>query len=294
MISSEDIVGLIVGSFCSIAAPIVALLICRVHARLTAGDVALGVAAAVASQAIFGMMPSWDILFDFWLRPTPAGWLIWLLAQNVWIVVLHQALRYVFLSFLTSAAPDDGPGLAFGVGFGGFYCLNFFQSGLSALTTALKLNELGAASVFGPNTHLTSNFLDDFFWSGVPLGSRAAANLLVEIGLSVLVWRACRKKSLGLVGLALVLDLVWRLPLAFIQAIPLPSAIYYQTVGLVVVLLLLSRGAIERRWPESLRFFSDARRPQSALADAEKAPGLFAVWRDQSPRSQRGSAETSD
>jgi hypothetical protein len=53
MISDENIFGLFVGSFYSIAAPILAVLLYRRSLSVSSGNIALGVTAAVISQTVF-------------------------------------------------------------------------------------------------------------------------------------------------------------------------------------------------------------------------------------------------
>jgi hypothetical protein len=146
------------------------------------------------------------------------------------------------------------------------------------------MNARGELAVFGPNTRLLSDPVEHYFWSGIPLGSEAVANLLLEIAFGALAWRACRRKSLSLLGLGLILDFVWRIPLAVIQASELSfhHALYYEGLGLFLTLGFLFHPAVARRWPSMFLWLNDERRP--AKARNRESASLFAVWRDQKRR----------
>jgi uncharacterized membrane protein YhfC len=283
MISDEILFGLFIGPFYSIAAPILAYLYCRRRFHLAAGDIGLGVVAAVVSQNIISIVPFYVLVFAL----TPHGFAPYFkllgsaLAKNMWIVLVHQALRYTFFRFLAHDATDSGPGIAYGIGVAIYACLSWAWFGWTELSHALAANADNVLAVFGPDYAISSIIVDRYFWSGVPLATQAAANLLLEIGLAALAWRARRLKSLKLLGLGLILDFTWRVPIALDEArrASFYPAFYYQWLGLLVTLGFLLSQSIARRRPHAFQGVDRQWRPSSPKD--KESPGLFAVWRNQ-------------
>jgi hypothetical protein len=88
--------------------------LCRRRLSVSSGNIALGVTAAVISQTAF--FPLGTLFFS--LEPYSPNvhfqLLFSYLIQYAWTAFLHQVMRYAFLRFLTTGAPDDGPGMAYG------------------------------------------------------------------------------------------------------------------------------------------------------------------------------------
>jgi hypothetical protein len=288
MISDEILFGLFISPFYSIVAPGLAYLYCRRPWRLTAGDLGLGVAAAVISQTIFSMAPLYVLVF----RLTPHGLdpyfklLGSALFKSAWIVLLHQALRFTVFRFRIGQATDDGPGIAYGIGFGIYACMSLAWFGWSELSRALATNKQAMLLALGPEYAIAPDIRDRYFWTGAPLATQAAANLLLEIGLGALAWRARRLNSLKLLGLGLILDFVWRVPMALDEArqSTFHVAFYYEWLGLFLTLGFLLYQAVARRRPHAFQRRNRQARPP-APSDPE-SPGLFAVWRNQTLRDE--------
>jgi uncharacterized membrane protein YhfC len=283
MISDEILFGLFIGPFYSIAAPILAYLYCRRRFYLAAGDIGLGVAAAVVSQTIFANVPLYVVVYA--LTPHALSPFFKLLGsalfKYVWIVLVHQALRYMFLRFLVRDTTDDGPGIGYGIGFASYACLSWAWFGWTELSGALAANANNVLAALGPDYAIPPDIRDRYFWSGVPLATQAAANLLLEIGLGALAWRALRLTGWKLLGLGLILDFACRAPMAIGDASHalVKPAFYYQWLGLFLALGFLFYPVIARRLQKPFPWPNRQERPPSATG--RQSPSLFAVWRNQ-------------
>ena len=293
MVSSLDIFGLELGLFYAVFTPIAAYFLYRVPLNLRLRDIALGVFGYFATYGLHWIVARPAIAFLFGLfesaryDPDPRAFIAlynWLLQSAV--AVEGAVIGFLLLRFLASRKQGLGPGMAYGIGVGGAYCLAIrAHVAYQHLQWAFASNENGPESVFRSGAS-SPEFLAAMFSYGVPYGAGSIPHFLIAIAVSLLVWAAVLEKRWAPVGGAIVIGVV-QAGLFVLAASPPPRAARYtfdspispntydSILGLAIVALLYWRAPILRRLAKI----------SGIGADGEGgATSLLSAWRRQGSR----------
>jgi uncharacterized membrane protein YhfC len=289
MVSSLDILGLGLGFLYAVAAPIAAYYLFRNPLNLKLRDIAVGAVGYFAADGLYKALvrPALTALIEAMQSanyyPNPS---VFRFFEN-WsfrsaFAVQSELICFLLLSFFASQRRGWGPGVAYGVGAAGVYCIAFrAHIELQHLQWAVATNENGPEALFGDRAD-SPGFLTRMFSYGIPYGAGSIAHFLIAIGLSVLVWRGVLEVKWKLVGLAVLIDVALAAPLPLIDALRLPISpnAYDSLLGLSVVACLWWRRPLSEWSANGFRTRLDRKTRQSGVA------GLFSSWLDQ--REDRG------
>jgi uncharacterized membrane protein YhfC len=139
--------------------------------------------------------------------------------------VFEEVGRYLGMRFLVRRADNLGPAVAYGIGHGGLEAIPIGSLGMAqTFIYASMLNSGQLDATLGPVLsadalpHLRTD-LEHLSLAMVAIGSlERLIALLIQIGLSLVVWRAVENKQLGLLALAILLHAAVDFPAALFQA----------------------------------------------------------------------------
>ncbi|MBV8752284.1 MAG: YhfC family intramembrane metalloprotease [Hyphomicrobiales bacterium] len=266
MVASSVLASLILSAVLSIVWPIGIFLICRGRMRLAARNVLVGAGVFLVFSQVLE-----KALHIYLLKANPAT-AAWLQAHRLGFALygclaaglFEEIGRYLGMRVLVRPTGNPGTAVAYGIGHGGIEAvligtvaaaqLFFFATMLNAgrLETALApaLTPDAVAHVRATLEHL----------SMLTVASGALERLialLIQIALSLLVWRAVERRHLGILALAIALHALIDFPVGLVQGGLIPA--------FVVEILLLIGGAF------LLAFFLRGLPRKAALPAPERA-----------------------
>jgi uncharacterized membrane protein YhfC len=281
MVSSLDIFGLGLGFLYAVTTPIAAYILFRNPLNLKLRDIGVGAVGYFATDGLHkalvrpALMALIEAMQSANYYPSPS---VFRFFEN-WssrsaFAVQSELICFLLLSFFASQRKGMGPGVAYGVGAAGVYCVAFrAHIELQHLQWAVATDENGPEALFGARAD-SPGFLVRMFSYGIPYGVGSIVHFLIAIGLCVLVWRGVLEAKWKLVGLAVAIDVALAAPLPLIDALQLPISpnTYDSLLGLLVVACLFWRGPLSEWSTNRFRTWLDREARQSGLI------GLFSSW----------------
>ena len=288
MVSTQNIFGLMVGAFYAAFAPIGAYLLLRTFVTLKARYVALGVLVFILCLILNRMLVGSAMLAIGAMTQSSIGysnsvfWSIFLykFPFDAAYALLNLAACFLLLKYFASRQEGLGPGLAYAIGAGGFYCILIADYELHDLQLALTTNEYGLQAAFGPGMRISGDFLASNFAYGIPRGAGAVFHLLFEIILASLIWKGILEKRWTPVAAAIGLSVGLSAALGVLAALVLfvPFTVYDSLFGIAAV------GALV--WREPILNWLDRIAPRRSPGEAGP-PSLWSTWLDQARRNDR-------
>jgi uncharacterized membrane protein YhfC len=227
MVSTAVLSALLVSAALSIGWPLAIYVICRPRMTLTVRNVLVGAGVFFLFSQVLEKVLN---IYLLKANPATATWfhahaMAFALYASLAAGVFEEVGRYLGMRFLVRPADNPGPAVAYGIGHGGI--------------EAILIGSLGMAQTFIYASMLNSGQLDANL--GPVLSADALANLraglehlslatvamaslerlvalLIQIGLSLVVWRAVENRQLELLVLAILLHSAIDFPAALFQA----------------------------------------------------------------------------
>jgi len=223
MVPVSGMAGLGVAALMSIAWPVIAYLICRERMALRARNIIVGaVCFIVFALVLEGLLNRFVLV----INPTTAAWFN---AHKIGIVVygalaagiFEETARLFGMSLL--ARKEEGTGVAYGIGHGGAESILIGALGLvSSIALAVLLNQGKLQSVLAhapPGTveKVQTQLVHLTFVTALAGGVERASALVLQIALSLLVWRAVKNKQPLFYIAAIFAHALFDTPAALIQ-----------------------------------------------------------------------------
>lgn len=196
IVSQSALAGLACAALISLLTPFVFYAVCRRRMVLPARNIALGAFVFVLFAMVLEGLMHWYFIK---LNPVTAAWL----DSHVWGFVAYAAGaaalfeetgRLLALRFLAKRTGDAGTAVAYGIGHGGFESIvvgALWQAGGLVLAIMLNLGKLDAMFAHKiPSATITKLYAHLDFTTALLGGAERVSALLLQIALSLLVWRA--------------------------------------------------------------------------------------------------------
>jgi uncharacterized membrane protein YhfC len=251
MVSSSVLVSLIVSAVLSVVWPVAIFLVCRGRMTLAARIVLVGAGVFLVFSQVLE-----KALHVYFLKANPMT-AAWLHAHGVAFALygclaaglFEEVGRYFGMRFLVRPTGNPGTAVAYGIGHGGIEAVLIGALAAAQIFLfAIMLNagrlETALGSALSPdalaNLRTTLEHL-----SPVTVASGAVERLialLIQIALSLVVWRAVERRRLGLLALAVALHALIDFPAGLVQAGLLPASLVeglLLVVGAVLLALFL-------------------------------------------------------
>jgi uncharacterized membrane protein YhfC len=242
MVSSPVLLSLIASAILSVVWPVAIFLICRGRMTLAARNVVVGAAVfLVFSQVLEKALH----VYLLRINPETAAWLhahgiAFALYGCLAAGLFEEVGRYLGMRFLVKRTGNPGTAVAYGIGHGGVEAV--LIGGVAAVQNvvfAAMLNtgrlDSALATALPPAAlaHLRAA-LEHLSVAVVASGAiERLIALLIQIGLSLLVWRAVERRHLGLLALAVALHALIDFPAGLVQAGLMPT---HMAEGLLLIL----------------------------------------------------------
>jgi uncharacterized membrane protein YhfC len=242
MVASSVLASLLVSAILSVVWPVAIFLICRRRMTLAVRNVLVGagvflVFSQVLEKGLHVYLLKANPATAAWLHAHPIGFALYgCLAAGLF----EEIGRYLGMRFLVRPTGDPGTAVAYGLGHGG--CEAILVGGVAAVQTfvfATMLNAgrldtaLGAALTPDALAHLRAG-LEHLSALAVAAGAiERVIALLIQIALSLVVWRAVDSRRFDLLLLAVMLHAVIDFPAGLVQAGLLSTSV---AEGLLVIL----------------------------------------------------------
>jgi uncharacterized membrane protein YhfC len=227
MVSSTVLTGLAACAVLSVVWPVTIFLICRRRMTLSKRNILVGAGVFLLfSQVLEKSLHAYLLKAN----PATAAWLhghaiAFALYGCLAAGLFEEVGRYLGMRYLVKPSGDPGAAVAYGIGHGGLEAIllgglataqtlafaRLLNSGRLETTLGPLLSPDALAQLRGGLEHLT---LTDLAMGTL---ERLIA-VLIQIGLSLLVWRAVEKRHLELLALAVLLHAVIDFPAALFQA----------------------------------------------------------------------------
>ena len=233
MVSSSVLASLIVSAALSIAWPVGIFFFCRGRMTLAARNVLVGAGVFLVFSQVL------EKTLHVYLLKTNSATAAWLHTHAVAFAlygclaagVFEEVGRYLGMRFLARDTGNPGTAVAYGIGHGG--------------TEAVLIGALGAAQTFVFASMLNAGRLETTLAAALTpdavahlraalehlsvaaVAAGAAERLiavLIQITLSLLVWRAVERRHLGLLALAVALHAAIDFPAGLVQAGAIPAS----------------------------------------------------------------------
>src|SRR5215475_2427361 len=268
MVSAVVLAGLAAAAVLAVVWPLAVFLICRGRMTLLGRNVVIGAGVFfVFSQVLEKALH----LYLLKANATTAGWFkvhppAFALYGSLAAALFEEVGRYLGMRFLVKPSGDPGTAVAYGLGHGGLEsiligCLGMVQT----LYLAILLNSGRLDAVLGPAigpdmlAQLRAT-LEHLSITVLALGTlERLVALLIQIGLSILVWRAVARRRLAWLALAIAAHALIDFPPALFQA-GLTSSAAVEGVLLIIGAALVAYFLYEL-----------PRKPAPLSADAAKA-----------------------
>jgi uncharacterized membrane protein YhfC len=227
MVSSAVLVGIAVSAVLSVVWPLAIFMICRRRMTLLGRNVLVGAGVFVLFSQVLEKG-----LHAYLLKANPAT-AAWFHAHSIAFAfygcvaagLFEEVGRYLGMRFFVSASGNPGAAVAYGIGHGGVEA--FLIGGVAMAETfvfATLLNSGRFEATLGPTlppdalAQLRAG-LEQLTVAGLTMGTlERLVAMLIQIGLSLVVWRAVEKKQLGFLALAILLHALIDLPAGLFQA----------------------------------------------------------------------------
>jgi len=234
MVSSPVLIGIAASAALSILWPTSIFFICRSRMTLLIRNVLVGAGAFfVFSQVLERSLHVYLLKLNpttaAWFQAHPIGFALYgCLAAGLF----EEVGRVVGMRTLVRVSGTPGTAVAYGIGHGGLEAI--LIGGLAMVQTftfAILLNSGRFDATFGSTVSPEAiarmqTSLEQLTLAGLTMGTvERLIALLIQIGLSLVVWRAVEKGWLGLLALAVLCHAVIDFPVALAQTGQLSSSI---------------------------------------------------------------------
>ncbi|HEX3674419.1 MAG TPA: YhfC family glutamic-type intramembrane protease [Rhizomicrobium sp.] len=198
------LIGLGLAALISLLAPFVVYFVCRKRMELPLRNIALG--AGIFALFALGLEGAMHYYF-LKANPTTSAWLL----HNTWGYVVYgvsaaalfeETGRLIAFRFFAKRTGDAGTGVSYGIGHGGAESIIIGALGQAqAIVFALLLDAgklqgtLGAKLPPATYAKIRDSLLHLNFLIGIAGGFERIAALLLQIALSLLVWRAVERRE---------------------------------------------------------------------------------------------------
>lgn len=268
MVSGLVLAGFVAGAVLAVVWPLAIFLLSRRRMTLLLRNVLVGAGVFfVFSQVLEKALH----LYVLKANPTTAEWLkihpvMFALYGCLAAALFEEVGRYLGMRFLVKPSGDPGTAVAYGLGHGGIEsiligCLGMVQT----LYLAILLNSGRLDTVLGPaiGPDMLAQLrvtLEHLSITGLALGTlERLIALLIQIGLSLLVWRAVARRRLAWLALAIAAHALIDFPPALFQAGLISTAVVES------VLLIIGAALV------AYFLYELPRKPAPLSADAAKA-----------------------
>ena len=227
MVSGLVLAGLVAGAVLALVWPLAIFQLCRSRMTLLLRNVLVGAGVFfVFSQVLEKALH----LYVLKANPTTAEWLkihpvVFALYACLAAGVFEEIGRYLGMRFLVKPSGDPGTAVAYGLGHGGIESILIGGLGMvQTLYLAILLNSGRLDTVLGPaiGPDMLAQVratLEHLSITGLGLGTlERLIALLIQIGLSFLVWRAVERRQLAWLALAIAVHALIDFPPALFQA----------------------------------------------------------------------------
>jgi len=204
-VSSAAVGGLALAALISLAAPFAVYFACRRRLTLPGRNIALGATVFVLFALVLEGAMHWYVLKHnpgtaAWMRDHWWGFAIYACAAAA---LFEETGRFLALRFFAKRTDDAGAAVAYGIGHGGAEALIVGAfSQIVALVLAAMMNAGSLVSTFGHKlpaaavAKMQSALAGLSFETAVLGGLERFWALLLQIGFSLLVWRAVTRRDL--------------------------------------------------------------------------------------------------
>jgi len=226
MVSAVVLAGLAAAAVLAVVWPLAVFLICRGRMTLLGRNVLIGAGVFfVFSQVLEKALH----LYLLKANATTAGWfkvhpLAFALYGCLAAGLFEEVGRYLGMRFLVRPSGDPGTAVAYGIGHGGIEAILVGSLAMvQALYLAVLLNSGQFDAVLGPALGPEAlaqvrATLEHLSIAGLALGTlERLIAVLIQIGLSLLVWRAVESRHLGWLTLAIAVHALVDFPPALFQ-----------------------------------------------------------------------------
>jgi uncharacterized membrane protein YhfC len=227
MVSPAVLLGLAASAALSVIWPVAIFVVCRRRMSLSARNILVGAAvflvfSLVLERALHAALLTGNPLTAQWLRAHAIGFALYgCLAAGVF----EEVGRYLGMRFLVRPSGNPGSAVAYGIGHGGLEAMVVGSLAMVlSLMFALMLNAGRLETTLGPAlapdvlAHLRAG-LEQLTLAPLALAAvERLAAIVIQIGLSLVVWRAVERRRLQLLALAIVLHAAIDFPAGLFQA----------------------------------------------------------------------------
>jgi uncharacterized membrane protein YhfC len=232
MVAPSVLASLVVAALLSVVWPVAIFLVCRGRMTLSVRNILVGVGVfLVFSQVLEKALH----VYLLKANPTTAAWLqthrfAFALYGCLAAGLFEEVGRYLGMRLLVRSTGNPGTAVAYGIGHGGIEAILIGAVAAAQLFLfAIMLNggrlETALAPALTPDAiaHLRAT-LEHLSIATVMSGAvERLVALLIQIALSLLVWRAVERGRLGLLALAVALHALIDFPAGLVQAGLVPA-----------------------------------------------------------------------
>jgi uncharacterized membrane protein YhfC len=226
MVPSSVLASLIISAVLSVVWPVAIFLICRGRMSLAIRNILVGagvflVFSQVLEKALHVYLLKTNPATAAWMQTHRLGFALYgCLAAGLF----EEVGRYLGMRFLVRPTGNPGTAVAYGIGHGGIEAVLIGAVAAAQLflfSTMLNAGRLEAAlaPALGPDAiaHLRAT-LEHLSVATVASGAvERLIALLIQIALSLLVWRAVERRNLGILALAVALHALIDFPAGLVQ-----------------------------------------------------------------------------
>jgi uncharacterized membrane protein YhfC len=226
MVATPALVGLIAATVLSVAAPMVAVVVCWRRMTLSWRNVLLGAVVFIVASLVLGRALTTYLMLQnadthAWFAAHRIAYILYgILAAGVW----EEGGRYLALRYAAKRVGAPGTAVSYGIGHGGaeallIGALTFVQTFvLATMLNAGTLDSALAGTPPGAIAHMKET-LGHLTMAGAFVGGlERCVAFLIQIVLSLLVWRAVEQRRFSLLLAAIGVHAGFDLPAALYQA----------------------------------------------------------------------------
>lgn len=234
MVSSAVLLGLCASAVLSAVWPMIVWFICRRRMTLSPRNVLVGAGVFFVFTQVLEKS-----LHAYLLKANPAT-AAWFHAHAIAFALygclaaglFEEVGRYLGMRFLVKASGDPGTAVAYGIGHGGLEAILIGSLAIAqtfVFATLLNSGRLDATlgPVLAPDALAElRTALVRITFAGLAMGGlERLIAVLIQIGLSLVVWRAVEKRHFGLLTLAVLLHALIDFPAGLFQAGQISSVV---------------------------------------------------------------------
>jgi uncharacterized membrane protein YhfC len=231
MVPFPVLTSLAVSAVLSAAFPVAVYLVCRKRMTLLARNILTGAAvfflfAGVLESALHSYVLKANPVTAAWFRLHPAGYALYgCLAAGLF----EEAGRYLGMRYFARNSGNPGTAVAYGIGHGGIEAIligSLAAAGSLVVAVLLNSGQLEAVMGAGPSANQLGQIkanLQALSVATIAMGTlERLVALLIQIGLSLIVWRSVETRRLRLLALAIFLHALIDFPAGLGQTKQLP------------------------------------------------------------------------